>query len=126
VAARSASTSSPAALRFGILGAARIAGKALIPAIEAAANAELVGVASRDPERARALLPGGRGYAGYEALLEDPDVDAVYVALPNGLHREWSERALAAGKHVLCEKPLASTPPTRRRWPPPRPGTGGC
>jgi D-xylose 1-dehydrogenase (NADP+, D-xylono-1,5-lactone-forming) len=107
VEARSASTSSPAALRFGILGAARIAGKALIPAIEAAANAERVGVASRDPERARALLPGGRGYAGYSALLEDPDVDAVYVALPNGLHREWSERALAAGKHVLCEKPLA-------------------
>ena len=95
-------------LRFGILGAAWIAGRALVPAIQAARNAEVVGIASRDPERARAMLPEGRPYATYEELLADPEVDAVYVALPNSLHREWSERALAAGKHVLCEKPLAT------------------
>ena len=96
-------------LRFGILGAAGIARKALIPALQAAEGAELVGVASRDPQRAREMLPGGRAYAGYQELLDDPEVDAVYIALPNGVHREWSERALAAGKHVLCEKPLAVT-----------------
>ena len=93
-------------LRFGILGAADIARKALIPAIEAAANAELVAIASRDLERGRSLF-AGRVVAGYAALLEDPDIDAVYLPLPNALHREWAIRALAAGKHVLCEKPLA-------------------
>jgi D-xylose 1-dehydrogenase (NADP+, D-xylono-1,5-lactone-forming) len=96
-------------LRFGILGAAGIARQALIPALEVAEGAELVGVASRDPARAREMLPDGRPYRDYAELLDDPDVDAVYIALPNGLHREWSERALAAGKHVLCEKPLANT-----------------
>ncbi len=95
-------------LRFGILGAADIARKALIPAIEAAANAELVALASRDPERGRSLF-GGRVVADYGSILEDPDVDAVYIPLPNGLHREWAIRALAAGKHVLCEKPLATS-----------------
>jgi D-xylose 1-dehydrogenase (NADP+, D-xylono-1,5-lactone-forming) len=94
-------------LRFGILGAADIARKALIPAIEAAANAELVALASRDLERARALF-GGRVVTGYESLLEDAGVDAVYIPLPNSLHREWAIRALEAGKHVLCEKPLAT------------------
>lgn len=93
-------------LRFGILGAAGIAEKALIPALAAAANAELVAVAARDPERARALWPG-RVLAGYQALLDDPEVEAVYLPLPNHLHREWALKALAAGKHVLCEKPLA-------------------
>jgi predicted dehydrogenase len=99
----------PGQVRFGIIGAARIASKALIPAIQAAGNAELVGVASRDPGRAREMLPDGKPYADYDALLADPDVDAIYIGLPNSLHRAWSERALAAGKHVLCEKPLANT-----------------
>jgi D-xylose 1-dehydrogenase (NADP+, D-xylono-1,5-lactone-forming) len=107
---RSPSTADgPGPLRFGILGAAGIARKALIPALRAAAGAELVGVASRDPERAKELLPDGRAYRDYQQLLDDPEVGAVYIALPNGLHREWTERALAAGKHVLCEKPLAVT-----------------
>ena len=95
-------------LRFGILGAADIARKALIPAIEEAGNAELVALASRDPVRGRGLF-GGRLYGDYQALLDDPDVDAVYVPLPNHLHREWALGGLAAGKHVLCEKPLALT-----------------
>jgi D-xylose 1-dehydrogenase (NADP+, D-xylono-1,5-lactone-forming) len=99
---------SKARLRFGILGAADIARKALIPAIEAAPNAELVAIASRDRKRGRALF-GGWVAADYAELLEDPDVDAVYIPLPNGLHKEWTIRALAAGKHVLCEKPLANT-----------------
>jgi predicted dehydrogenase len=94
-------------LRFGILGAADIARKALIPAIEAAANAELVALASRDPERGRSLF-NGHVAGDYASLLDDPEVDAVYIPLPNGLHREWAIRALEAGKHVLCEKPLAT------------------
>jgi D-xylose 1-dehydrogenase (NADP+, D-xylono-1,5-lactone-forming) len=92
-------------LRFGILGAADIARKALIPAIDAAPNAELVALASRDPERGQALF-GGHVAGDYASLLVDPEVDAVYIPLPNGLHREWAIRALEAGKHVLCEKPL--------------------
>ena len=78
----------------------------MIPAIATASNAELVALASRDPERARRLF-AGRVFGNYQALLEDPEVDAVYLPLPNSLHREWTLRALAAGKHVLCEKPLA-------------------
>jgi D-xylose 1-dehydrogenase (NADP+, D-xylono-1,5-lactone-forming) len=97
-----------ARLRFGILGAADIARKALIPAIEAAGNAELVALASRDAERGRQMF-SGRVQGDYQALLDDHEVDAVYLPLPNSLHREWTLRALAAGKHVLCEKPLALT-----------------
>jgi predicted dehydrogenase len=99
-----------APLRWGVLGAAWIADRAVIPALQAADGCELVAIASRDPERAEAM---GRRHGvervhrGYEELLEDPDVDAVYLPLANNLHREWTLRALAAGKHVLCEKPLA-------------------
>ena len=100
-------SASKAKLRFGILGAADIARKALIPAIDAAANAELIALASRDLERGRALF-AGRVVSDYGALLDGPEVDAVYIPLPNGLHKEWAIRALAAGKHVLCEKPLAT------------------
>src|SRR3981081_3074716 len=95
-------------LRFGILGAADIARKALIPAIEAAGNAELVALASRDVERGRRLFSGAV-HGDYQTLLDDRHVDAVYLPLPNNLHLEWTLRALAAGKHVLCEKPLALT-----------------
>ena len=101
-----------APLRFGVLGAAWIAGVALLPAIAEAANAEVVAVASRDGARARELAARHgvpRSCEGYDGVLDDPDVDAVYVALPNSLHLPWTLRALAAGKHVLCEKPLACT-----------------
>jgi predicted dehydrogenase len=77
-----------------------------------AAAARLVAIASRDANRARAVAQEfgvPRHFGSYEALLADPDIDAVYVPLPNRLHVEWSERALEAGKHVLCEKPLCMT-----------------
>jgi xylose dehydrogenase (NAD/NADP) len=92
-----------------VLGAAWIAGRALLPAIVASRNGSLVAIASRDPERARAMaaqhtIPKVAGT--YEEVLADRDVDAVYIPLVNSMHKEWTQRALAAGKHVLCEKPL--------------------
>ncbi len=96
--------------RWGILGAAKIARTELAPAIQAAAGARLVALATREAARAApfcALVPDLRVHASYQALLDDPGVDAVYIPLPNHLHLEWSRRALEAGKHVLCEKPLA-------------------
>ncbi len=95
---------------WGILSAAAIAGSAVIPAIEASRNGRLVSIASRDPDRARELASKhsfARVAESYDAVLEDREVDAVYIPLVNSLHREWTLRALAAGKHVLCEKPLA-------------------
>lgn len=97
-------------LRWGILGAAKIARIALAPAIAQADRAELAALATASAERAAPFLsryPGLRLHHSYDALLADPDVDAVYVPLPNHLHVEWTLKAIAAGKHVLCEKPLA-------------------
>ena len=96
---------------FGVIGAnSFVANAAVLPAIDAAANASLVATASRSgdiaPRWAATQLDD------YDAVLRHPDVDAVYIPLPNGMHREWTERAAAAGKHVLCEKPLASDPAT--------------
>ena len=101
---------SDAPVRWGLLSTARI-NAAVIGGIRAAAGAELVAVASRRQEVARAYarehgIP--RAHGSYEALLADPEVDVVYVSLPNALHVPWSVRALEAGKHVLCEKPLAA------------------
>ena len=82
----------------------------MIPAIEASRNGRLVAIASRDPDRARMLASQHsfeRVAASYDAVLDDREVDAVYVPLVNNMHLEWTLRALAAGKHVLCEKPLA-------------------
>lgn len=96
-------------LRWGLLSTARI-NRRLIPAIRAIGQAELLAVASRDRARAEAYaaewgIP--RAHGNYEALLADPDIDVVYIPLPNSLHAEWTVRAAQAGKHVLCEKPLA-------------------
>ena len=100
-------------VRWGILSTANIGIKALIPAILAANNSRLVAIASRDHVRASTvatrLRPQPRVYGSYEALLDDPDVEAVYIPLPNSQHAEWTLAAAAHGKHVLCEKPLALT-----------------
>ena len=105
-------------VRWGVLGAAKIGARAVIPAIAEASNATLVAVASRDLPRAQALVadyPGARALASYEALLQDDEIEAVYIPLPNSMHVEWAIRALEAGKHVLCEKPLGVTSDEVRR-----------
>jgi xylose dehydrogenase (NAD/NADP) len=96
-------------IRWGLLSTARIL-RRFVPALRKAPKSELRAVASRDPARAAACaaqyqIP--RSYTSYEALLADPEIDAIYLALPNHLHAEWAVRAVSAGKHVLCEKPLA-------------------
>jgi predicted dehydrogenase len=100
-------------LRWGILGYARIARLELIPALQRAANAEFFALASRDEAKlaeARKNSPViARTYRSYEELLRDPEIEAVYLPLPNSLHCEWTKRAAEQGKHVLCEKPLALT-----------------
>ena len=99
-------------LRWGILSTADIGRKKAIPGIQAADRSTVVAIASRDEVRARAAateLGIPRVHGSYEALLADPDVDAVYIPLPNHLHAEWTIAAARAGKHVLCEKPLATT-----------------
>ena len=97
-------------LRFGVLGAAKIARTHLIPAIAKAEGAVFWGVASRSLKTAEAFIDevgGGQAVEGYDALLNNPDVDVIYNPLPNDLHVPLSIKALEAGKHVLCEKPLA-------------------
>jgi D-xylose 1-dehydrogenase (NADP+, D-xylono-1,5-lactone-forming) len=96
-------------VRWGILSTAHI-NRLVIPPGQASPKVEIVAVASRDQERAgeyaaRWSIP--RAHGSYDALLDDPDVEAVYISLPNLLHCEWSIRALEAGKHVLCEKPMS-------------------
>ena len=98
-------------LRWGVLGAAHIANRAVLPAIAASGNGRLVAIASRDPKRAEAMAGPYRGVKvseSYDALLADPEVEAVYIPLVNSEHKRWTLRALQAGKHVLCEKPLAT------------------
>jgi len=99
-------------LRWGILSTADIARKKVIPGLLKADRCEVVAIASRDAAQARRVadslgIPTAHG--SYEALLADPGVDAVYIPLPNHLHAEWTIAAARAGKHVLCEKPLALT-----------------
>jgi xylose dehydrogenase (NAD/NADP) len=99
-------------LRWGVVSTANIGRVAVNPAIHASSNGELVAVASRNDGAAAAFAEAAgipRHYGTYQGLLDDEAVDALYVPLPNGLHREWVIRAAEAGKHVLCEKPLAVT-----------------
>jgi D-xylose 1-dehydrogenase (NADP+, D-xylono-1,5-lactone-forming) len=99
-------------VKWGIVSTADINRK-VIPGAHASEKVELLAVASRDQKRADAYareweIP--RAYGSYEALLADPDVEAVYISLPNTMHVEWSIKALEAGKHVLCEKPFTRHP----------------
>jgi len=96
-------------IRWGILGTAKIAAK-VARAIDLAPNAELIAIASRDHRRAASWAAARdleHSYGSYDALLEDPEIDAVYIPLPPSLHREWTIKAAEKSKHVLCEKPLA-------------------
>ena len=94
-------------LRWGFIGAGYIAKLALYPALLNSEFGEIHAVASTNPERAAELSPSGKIYTDYNELLADPKVEAIYISLPNSLHIEWSIKAMRAGKHVLCEKPLA-------------------
>jgi len=97
-------------LRWGVLGSAQIARVCVLPALTRSRNGKVLALASRSLERAQALAQEHAipmAYGRYDELLQDPAVEAVYIPLPNHLHREWTLRAIRAGKHVLCEKPLA-------------------
>lgn len=106
-----AGVTSDGKIRWGILGVAKINGR-LLPSFRTVSNGQLTSIASRTPQRAAdaanaAGIP--RHFGSYEALIDDPDIDAVYIPLPNHLHAEWARKAGNAGKHVLCEKPLTPT-----------------
>src|SRR4051794_20617631 len=97
-------------IRWGILGVATIATKKVIPGMKKSGLLEVSAIASRDMSRARGAAEQAgipRAYGSYEELLADPEVDVIYNPLPNHLHVPWSIRAAEAGKHVLCEKPIA-------------------
>ena len=99
-------------LRFGVIGCAGIAIGAVIPGIQQSETSEVAAIASRGISKAQetaAKLNIPKAYGSYEEILLDPDIDAVYIPLPNYLHMEWAIRAIEAGKHVLCEKPIALT-----------------
>ena len=97
-------------IKWGVLGTAAIAAGCTIPGMKQATGCELYAIAGRDEKKVedyKARFGFKKAYVGYEALLQDPEVEAVYIPLPNHLHFEWVMKAIEAGKHVLCEKPLA-------------------
>ncbi|HLU31656.1 MAG TPA: Gfo/Idh/MocA family oxidoreductase, partial [Acidimicrobiia bacterium] len=96
-------------VRWGVMGAATIARRKVIPAMQRSEMSRVTAIASRDGDRAAAIageLGIDTAYGSYRELLDDPEIEAVYIPLPNHLHAEWTLAAAAAGKHVLCEKPL--------------------
>lgn len=97
-------------VNWGVISTARIGRRAVIPAIQASYNGRVLGVASRQIAKAKSFAANlniPQAYGSYEALLDDEDIDAVYIPLPNSMHREWAIKAANKGKHVLCEKPMA-------------------
>ncbi|MCH8557739.1 MAG: Gfo/Idh/MocA family oxidoreductase [Balneolia bacterium] len=105
-------------IRWGILSTAKIGIEQVIPAMQQARHTQVYAIASRGAERAEKAardLKIPKHYASYEALLEDPEIDAIYNPLPNHLHVDWSVKALEAGKHVLCEKPIGMDTEDARR-----------
>lgn len=111
--------------RWGLLGAGWIARRAIAPALHSAAGATLEVVAARDADRAAALTPRRQSMTDYGAVISDPEVDAVYIALSNDGHLPWAEAALEAGKAVLCEKPLGLDAGQARRMRAAAESTGG-
>jgi predicted dehydrogenase len=105
-------------VRWGVLGCADIALRKVIPGMMGSALSRVIGIASRSEKKAAAAAASlgiPRSYGSYQGLLDDPEVEAVYIPLPNHLHAEWTIAAAAAGKHVLCEKPLALSSAEARR-----------
>lgn len=98
-------------LRLGIIGTSDIAFRRFLPALNKSSEFEYVGVASRDIEKTKKFIEvyGGRGYASYDELLQDRNIDAVYLPLPPSLHFEWAKKALENGKHILMEKPFTTS-----------------
>ena len=97
-------------VRFGVLGTARVVSYGLLAPARETLGVEVRGIASRTLQKAEefaAIYGIKQGFGSYEALLKSRDIDAVYIALPPALHYDWARRAIEAGKHVLCEKPLA-------------------
>jgi predicted dehydrogenase len=110
------STNDP--VRWGVLGCADIAIRKVIPGMQGSALSRVDGIASRSEDKAATTAESlgiPKFYGSYEALLDDPDIEAVYIPLPNHLHAEWTIKAAEAGKHVLCEKPLAPSSAEARR-----------
>ena len=97
-------------INWGVLGNATIARKCVIPAIQKSRNGQVHALATRSPDNAQDVVSQNqiaRVYDNYQAVLTDTEIDAVYIPLPNDMHHPWTIKALSAGKHVLCEKPLA-------------------
>ncbi|SCP95186.1 Gfo/Idh/MocA family protein [Anaerobium acetethylicum] len=97
-------------VKWGVLGTADIAKKCTIPAMQKAKNCTLYGIAGRNPEktdRFKGMFQFEKAFYSYESMLEDEEVEAVYIALPNSMHKEWVLKAAEKGKHILCEKPIA-------------------
>ncbi|MDQ0157186.1 Gfo/Idh/MocA family protein [Robertmurraya andreesenii] len=97
-------------VKWGILSTARCAKERLLPAIRAERNSELLAIGSRDIEKAKLVAENfgiHRVYGSYQEVIDDPEIDAIYIPLPNNMHKEWTIKAAKAGKHVLCEKPVA-------------------